>query len=281
MRPIGMRSMVKQTCLCGAVLLMAAFSSQGSLAATPMGPATWGTPDQPWGTRRPVTSADRALVARYRSGRTPPTFSSDFKNPAQFRSEWQPQTDEKAGLKSCRRPENAQSTTDGLRLRTLAARDCKPQWSTGSVISTFRQRYGFFEARMKIADTGGMNNAFWLTTNDRYEIDIAEVRFPGYDHMNLCNWAPSVKTHTVGLGVGFREDLSKGFHDYGVLWTPAEIIFEVDGDPVGAIVTRDVIDGAADVRFSTALGDWAGKVSDNPIGHDMVVQSVRVFAYEK
>jgi beta-glucanase (GH16 family) len=263
------------------VWLAMGFGWQAAIAATPAGPGTWGTPDQPWGTRRAVTSADRALVARYRSGRTPLTFSSEFNDSAQFRSEWQPQTDEKAGLKSCRRPENAQSTTDGLRLRTLAARDCKTEWSTGSVVSNFRQKYGFFEARMKIADMDGMNNAFWLTTNDHYEIDIAEVRFPAYDHMNLCNWAPSVKAHTVGLGVSFREDLSKDFHDYGVLWTPSEIIFEVDGDPVGVISTHDVIDDAADVRFSTALADWAGKVPGNPVGHDMVVQSVRVFAYEK
>jgi len=73
----------------------------------------------------------------------------------------------------------------------------------------------------------------------------------------------------------------EGFHDYDVLWTPSEIIFEVDGDPVGVIMTRGVIVGAADIRFSSALGDWAGKASGNPIGHDMVVQSVRVFAYEK
>ena len=32
--------------------------------AAPMGPATWGNPNQPWGTRRPVTAADRTLIAR-------------------------------------------------------------------------------------------------------------------------------------------------------------------------------------------------------------------------
>jgi beta-glucanase (GH16 family) len=270
--------MSRQPALRFVLVLAAALCLHAGFAATPLQPATWGTPDQPWGTRRAITPADRALIAAYRSGHKPLTFSTDFKNPAGFRTEWQPLSDDKAGLKSCRRPENVQVAADGLRLRTLAAHDCQTAWSTGSISSRFRQKYGFFEARMRIADTGGMNNAFWLTTPDKYEVDIAEVRFPSYLHMNLCNWADWVKSHTVGLGVNFADDFSRGFHDFGVLWTPKELIFEVDGDPVGVIMTGDVIGGAADIRLSTALGDWAGKVATNPAGHDMVVQSVRVFA---
>jgi beta-glucanase (GH16 family) len=260
-------------------VLMIVFNLHASFAATPLGPATWGTPDEPWGTRRPVTAADSALIAQYRSGNKPLTFSTDFNNPAQFQTDWQLQSDDKAGLKSCRRPENVQLTTEGLDLKTLAAQDCRSaEWSTGYVASGFRQKYGFFEARMKIADTGGMNNAFWLTTKDKYEIDIAEVRFPNYVHINLCNWAKSEHGHhTVGLGIKYADNLSEGFHDYGVLWTPNELIFEVDGDSVGVIMTQDVIGGAADIRFSTALGKSFGKISD-PVGHDMIVQSFRVSA---
>ena len=37
--------------------------------------------------------------------------------------------------------------------------------------------------------------------------------------------------------------------------------------------------GPATIRLSTALGDWAGgKVPDHPENHNMVVQSLRVFA---
>jgi hypothetical protein len=66
-----------------------------------------------------------------------------------------------------------------------------------------------------------------------------------------------------------------------VLWTPAELIFEVDGEPVGVIMTPDRINEAADIRFSTALADWAGQDTGGPIGHDMIVQSLRVLAYAK
>jgi beta-glucanase (GH16 family) len=264
--------------MCMSPWLIALSEPEAALAATPLAPATWGTPDQAWGSRRPVTPADRASIAEYRSGHKQVTYSTDFKSSAQFQKDWQSLSDDKAGLKACRRSENAQVTSEGLRLRTLVAHDCQTSWSTGTVISRFQQKYGFFEARMKIADIGGMNNAFWLTAPDQYEIDITEYRLPNYDHMNLCNWDKTVKDHTVGLQVQFAENLSQGFHDFGVLWTPNELIFEVDGDPVGAIVTHDAIGGAANLRFSTALADWAGKGAENPVGHDMVVQSVRVFA---
>ncbi|MGX4806928.1 hypothetical protein [Bradyrhizobium guangdongense] len=39
------------------------------------------------------------------------------------------------------------------------------------------------------------------------------------------------------------------------------------------------MNGAATIRLSTALGDWAGgTVPDHPETHDMLVQSLRVVA---
>ncbi len=264
-----------------AYLFLIAISSLARAQTTHHGKVTWGTPDQPWGTRRPVTATDQKFIADYRSGKWPATFSTDFSDYAQFHKDWQPQSDDKAGLASCRRPASVQATAQGLLLKTLAASDCKVKWSTGSVLSTFTQKYGFFEARMKAADTTGMNNAFWLTTQDQYEMDVAEIHSPSYDHLNLCNWAPSVKQHTVGFGLNFTPDLSKDFHDYGVLWTPTELIFEVDGEPVAAVVTHGAIATPASLRLSSALAAFAGKVAADPVGHNMVVRSVHVFAYRQ
>lgn len=90
-----------------------------------------------------------------------------------------------------------------------------------------------------------------------------------------------MKQHTVGFGLNFIPDLSKDFHDYGVLWTPTELIFEVDGEPLAAVVTHDAIATAAELRFSGALADFAGKVATDPAGHDVLVRSVRVIAYRQ
>jgi hypothetical protein len=34
---------------------------------------------------------------------------------------------------------------------------------------------------------------------------------------------------------------------------------------------------SVDIRFSTALAPFAGKIPDNPVGHFMVVKSLRVY----
>jgi len=142
---------------------------------------------------------------------------------------------------------------------------------------------GFFEARIKIADIKGINNAFWLTTDDNFEIDVAEATNPSYIHIGLQYWPPhnSTETHAgMGWGANFVENLSEGFHDIGVLRRPSDMVFEVDGEPVAAVITK-AVKGPAAIRFSTALGDWAGgKVPDHPEGHGMAVQSFRAFAQE-
>jgi beta-glucanase (GH16 family) len=57
----------------------------------------------------------------------------------------------------------------------------------GSIISTIKQKYGFFGAYIKIADVSGLNKAFWLVTEDHFEIDIAEIHFPNDVRLTLHN----------------------------------------------------------------------------------------------
>lgn len=255
--------------------LMSSFALATSLA----GPVTFGSPDQTFGTRRPVTAADRALIADYRS--MSPIFATTFSKPDELQSDWTAQTDDLAALKSCRRPGNVEASNVGARFKTLVAADCHVRWSTGSIFTKAQYPYGFFEARMKIADIKGMNNAFWLTTQDHYEIDVGEVEYPNYSHLGLQYWptSKSEKHAGVGFGAKFTDNLSYGFHDYGVLWTPRELIFEVDGEPIAALKTNGTIKGPANVWFSAALADWAnGPVPNHPEGHGMVVQSLRITA---
>jgi hypothetical protein len=244
------------------------------------GPVFFGSPDQPFGIRRAVTSADRAVIQSYRAGRKPLLFSTSFDSPAELQADWVPQTDDNPSLKSCRRPANAEASSAGLRLKTLVATDCRAHWSTASINSKAKYTYGFFEATMKIADIKGMNNAFWLTTDDHYEIDVTEAQYPNYSHITLHKW-PATKDETheaVGFGAKFDRNLAYDFHDYGVLWTPTGMIFEVDGEPVAALTLKGSPKAPATVRFSTALADWAGgPVPEHPEGHGAVVKSLRIY----
>jgi hypothetical protein len=257
-------------------LAVGLWSAAPPLAAAEMSPATWGNPDQPWGVRRPVAAADRALIASYRSGRKTPALETNFADPTELQSQWALQSDDRSDLKSCRQPQNVVAGPAGLELRTLAATTCRAQWSTGFLISKSKRTYGFFEATIKAADISGLNNAFWLVSEGAFEIDVAEVHYPNDLHMTVHSWATSAGT-AVGFDSKLGGDFSKAFHDFGVLWTPTDIIFAVDGEPVAAMATRGAIAKPADIRFSTALAPFAGKIPANPAGHAMYVKSLRVY----
>jgi hypothetical protein len=264
------------------IALVCSSDAFASVTATHLaGPVTFGSPDQPWGKRRPVTDADRVAIRRYRSGHKQAIYSTRFADPATFKQDWDVVTDDNnnnSTFQSCRRPASVETSSVGLRLKTLIATDCHASWSTGYIASKAKYSYGFFEATMKIADITGMNNAFWLTTDDNFEIDVAEAQYPNYAHLALQYWPRDKDEKHAGIGWGakFADNLSYGFHDMGMLWTPTDIIYEVDGEPVAAV--RAAVKGRAAIRFSTTLGSWAGKVPEHPEGHNMVVQSVRVFA---
>jgi hypothetical protein len=284
-----------------AVLVLAALTAVGFFTSQPSGSqvphhsttqlagaVTWGSPDQPYGKRRTVTAADRKAIQAYRSGSTAPIFLTNFTDPTELQSDWNLVSDDNqwGDFQSCRRPANVVATPAGLELKTLIATDCHHKWSTGYAISKEKYSYGFFEATMKIADIKGMNNAFWMTTDDNpatgdhFEIDVTEAQFPSYSHIGLQQYpAKGNKTlkHTgMGWGANFADNLSAGFHDYGVLWTPKEMIFEVDGEPVAAVVTNGSVHPATDIAFSTAL-IYAG-IPAHPEGHGVSVQSLRIFA---
>lgn len=262
-----------------------------SWAATLSGPVTWGSPDQPYGRRRALTAADRATIQSYRSGGKLPTFWTNFIDPAELQADWNFVSDDNqwGDFQSCRRPANVEASSAGLRLKTLLATDCHHQWSTGYMVSKAKYSYGFFEATMKIADIKGMNNAFWMTTEDHpatgdhFEIDVSELQYPNYDHIGLQQYPAkgNKKLQHTGMGWGakFVDNLWSGFHDYGVLWSLTEMIFEIDGEPVAAVVTGGAVHGPTDVAFSSAL--IYADIPEHPEGHDVMVRSVRIFAYEK
>jgi len=247
-------------------------------ALKPLGPAKWGNPDQPFGKRRPVTAADKALIAQYRQGKGKLVYSSKFTDKKEFEEQWAAQSDDVSELKSERRPENVSFASKCLKLRTTVIENSHKKWATASVWSNFKKGFGFYEASMKITDVTGINNAFWLVTDDHFEIDICEVHYPGKVrttlHDNQKEWQH--RLHSVGFENQFADNFSQSFHHFGVLWTPEQIIFEVDGEPITAILTHGSIQGPAQIRFSTAVMDYAGKIPVHAENHDMEVNSLVV-----
>ena len=278
-----------------AIPLALAFIQTPAFASTKDGPATWGSPDRAWAKRREPTVKDRERIAAFRNPSRRPDFTTQFNDPEELKKDWILQSDDVTALLSCRRPENISVKTGVLKLRTELNYKGDKKWSTGSMLSSFKQHYGFVEAAIKITDCTGINNAFWMVTDDGFEIDIAEIHYPDTVRTTLHNhhdyqpikkasksdndWTGGAKSDSVGFNNKFKDNFSTRYHYYGVLWTPEEIIFEVDGEPINVLVTKGAIKEAGDIRFSTAVMTYAGKIPVHPENHDMTVNRLHIYNY--
>lgn len=222
-----------------------------------------------------VTDADNLLISKYRNVAKKNSFSSN--NKELFDTAWRVISDDSNSIQSCRRPESVILTENALVLNTIKYSHClnRKPWSTGYVVSTKKYKYGFFEARLRITDITGINNAFWLLTSDGYEIDIAEVHFPNNVHITLHKWEAGVD-HAYGRNLYLDKDFSNSFHDFSLLWLENRMIFAIDGKAVVAFNINDDISGMAEIRLSTALTPFAGRVDGNPEGRKMEVSSIKI-----
>jgi Glycosyl hydrolases family 16 len=102
---------------------------------------------------------------------------------------------------------------------------------------SFSQRYGYFEIRAKMPVGVGVWPAFWLLSNNGGwppEIDAMEGRGqqPGVLAMTT-HWRSPATGLVQTCGFDFVvPDASIKFHDYGVLWTPSQIVHFIDRKPV-------------------------------------------------
>jgi hypothetical protein len=106
----------------------------------------------------------------------------------------------------------------------------------------YSQRYGYFEARMKLAKGRGLWPAFWLLPADRRwppENDVMEML--GHE---ASSYYVTVHTVTNGKHVFKAEkistpDLTGDFHDFGVDWGPEKVRYYFDRRLVHEAPTPD------------------------------------------
>jgi hypothetical protein len=97
------------------------------------------------------------------------------------------------------------------------------------------QRYGYFEARLKVPKGQGYWPAFWLLgangTTGVNEIDIHEIlgNDPSTAYMTV-HWGQSYTTGHQSDGSQFTgPDFSADFHTFGLEWDPDKIVWTIDG----------------------------------------------------
>jgi beta-glucanase (GH16 family) len=103
---------------------------------------------------------------------------------------------------------------------------------------SFEQKYGLFEARIKLPSGRGLWPSFWMEGADidqvnqpaAGEIDIIEVNSAKPDLVEAFAHAPE---ENYGAYFQLPEALSAGYHVYGIDWTAEGITWLVDGHAYG------------------------------------------------
>lgn len=145
----------------------------------------------------------------------------------------------------------------------------------------FSQKYGYFEARIKLPSHIGTFPAFWLfhqrelaDRTHRSEIDIMENlgHAPWYVY-NSYHYHNNVTPHYPGDANFLKpdpdgqiyngSDFSDGYHVYAVEWSPNRIEWFVDGESVSSLESEHVNYEEMYIILNLAIGgNWANYPSN-------------------
>jgi beta-glucanase (GH16 family) len=175
----------------------------------------------------------------------------------------------------------------------------KCQYTSARLITKnkFEQKYGRFEARIKIPRGQGVWSAFWMLGNDIDKVGWAECG--EIDIMESIGREPKI-VHGTAHGPGYsgasgptklfnsikNRDFADGFHVYGVEWRENEIKWFVDGNLYHTLTPKDVPADSKwvyDHPFFAILnlaigGDWGGVPDKTTVfPQEMLIDYVRVY----
>lgn len=159
------------------------------------------------------------------------------------------------------------------------------------------QRYGYFEARMKLPTAPGIWPAFWLmpdrgpqageqwrrqsTKDGGMEVDIMEhlTRWGPYRYHIAAHWDGYAKEHkSIGTSNIYLRPDAEGYFTSGLLWLPGLLVFYVNGEEVGRWENPLVGDVQAVVKFTLPIGGWDNNpLDDKTLPTDFVIDYVKVW----
>lgn len=153
----------------------------------------------------------------------------------------------------------------------------------------FERAFGYFVARCKAPREPGHWPAFWMMSagvskvgddgRDGTEIDIMEMPWrDGKVTFNL-HWDGYGKEHKSAGTNTVIAGLMEGFHDYGLLWTPEEYVFYVDGREVWRTRAGGVCQVPSFLKLTEEIGTWAGSIADAKLPDTFEVEYVRVYEW--
>ncbi len=174
----------------------------------------------------------------------------------------------------------------------------KPEtdWQTGFLtsIGKFRQRYGYFECRMKLPHAPGLWPAFWMmpdrgagspnredTGNGGMEFDILEYlsRYGPFRYNLAMHWDGYGADHkSIGTDRLYVPTDKDGFITAGLLWEPGRATFYAQGQPVAQWTDPRVSSVPEYILFTAVSGGWGGNdLTGEGLPDDFVLDYVRVW----
>jgi len=160
------------------------------------------------------------------------------------------------------RPENV-TVQNGMLLITVREEAFEGSKYTSARLLTkgkFEQKYGRFEARMRLPSGKGLWPAFWMLGNnieEELDDDLDTYKWPFCGEIDIMENAGSQPTvvsgavhgpgYSGGMPISKKYDLQNkrvdtGFHVYGIEWGPEYVNFYVDDVLYNQIIPNDLTD---------------------------------------
>lgn len=149
---------------------------------------------------------------------------------------------------------------------------------------SFTQKHGFFELRARIPEGKALWPAFWLLPDNKSwppEIDVFEVVGHKPDVIvQTTHWKdPQSGARKVSSCRTRLAGATKGFHQYGVLWTAERLVYYIDRRPVAHFKTPPGLDQPMYMLMNLAVGGtMVGKADqDTPMPAVLAIEWVAAY----
>ncbi len=234
----------------------------------------------------PIWSADEFLPPLPAGQRWQLAWSDEFEGDAVDQSKWEICGDWKRRDGFWVKEDAYVDGKGHLILRTKKDGD---RYTCGAVRTRgkFEHRYGYWVCRCKFPEEPGHWPAFWLFApgvgkigdggRDGTEIDIMEKPWREDRTTQNLHWDGYGKEHQ-SAGTRFMvPGLSEGFHTFGLLWTPQEYVFYVNGQETWRTAAGGVSQVPEYAKLTEEIGKWGGDITQAKLPDHFVVDYVRVY----
>ncbi|UCG46881.1 MAG: alpha-L-fucosidase [Phycisphaerales bacterium] len=163
------------------------------------------------------------------------------------------------------------------------------RYTSGSVRTRgrFEHRFGYWVCRCKFPSEQGHWPAFWLHADtvgrvgaggrDGTEIDIMEKPWREDRITQNLHWDGYGRAHRHVGKESTIAGVSRGWHTFGLYWTPDEYVFYVDGRETWRTGGGGVSQAPQYIKLTEEIGTWGGDIGKAKLPDYFTVDYVRVY----